>query len=90
MPWTVEFTARASKDRRRLDKTIRARVDAALLQLAAELTEHGRPVRSDLAKMQGRKDQWRLKIPDWRIIVSLERGRLVVLVLEVGNRGNIY
>jgi mRNA interferase RelE/StbE len=33
---------------------------------------------------------WRYRVSDWRIIARLERQRLVVLVLRVGHRREIY
>ncbi|MDM0065823.1 hypothetical protein [Variovorax sp. J31P207] len=33
---------------------------------------------------------YRLRAGDWRVIYTLESGRLVILVLEIGTRGGIY
>lgn len=65
------------------------RVRTALDLLIEELNEHQRPVRSDVLKLKGRENQYRLKVPGWRVIFRFEHGRLVVLVLEIGDRGGI-
>ena len=44
---------------------------------------------SNLKKLQGR-DGYRLRVGGWRVIYELQDDRLVLLVLEVGQRGGIY
>jgi len=33
---------------------------------------------------------FRLRVGDWRVILDIDEGRLVVLVLQIGSRGGIY
>ena len=33
---------------------------------------------------------YRLRVGDWRAIYELDKGRVVVLVLDIGPRGSIY
>ena len=44
---------------------------------------------NNLTKLQGR-DGYRLRIGDWRVIYELQDERLVMLVLDMGPRGDIY
>ena len=44
---------------------------------------------NNLTKLQGR-DGYRLRVGDWRVIDELQDDRLVMLVLDVGPRGDIY
>jgi mRNA interferase RelE/StbE len=44
---------------------------------------------NNLTKLQGR-DGYRLRVGDWRVIYELEDERLVMLILNVGPRGDIY
>jgi mRNA interferase RelE/StbE len=44
---------------------------------------------NNLTKLQGR-DGYRLRVGDWRVIYELQYDRLVMLVLDVGPRGDIY
>jgi len=44
---------------------------------------------NNLTKLQGR-DGYRLRVGDWRVIYELQDDRLLMLVLEVGPRGEIY
>jgi mRNA interferase RelE/StbE len=41
-------------------------------------------------KLKGRKDQWRIRVGDWRVVYVIEDGRLVVVVVAVGARGGVY
>ncbi|MCB6443420.1 type II toxin-antitoxin system RelE family toxin, partial [Streptococcus salivarius] len=37
-----------------------------------------------------RSGQWRYRVGDYRIIVEIEDTKVIVLVLEIGHRKNIY
>ena len=41
-------------------------------------------------KMRGRDDVWRARAGDYRVLYSIEDERLVVLVIKVGHRRDIY
>ena len=66
------------RDRRLLD-----RIDAALDAIAAE-PRSGKPLKGDFA------GQWSYRVGQYRIIYLIEGRRLVVLVLDIGHRGEIY
>ena len=44
---------------------------------------------NNLTKLQGR-DGYRLRVGDWRVIYELQDERLMMLVLDMGPRGDIY
>jgi len=44
---------------------------------------------NNLTKLQGR-DGYRLRVGVWRVIYELQDERLVMLVLDMGPRGDIY
>lgn len=33
---------------------------------------------------------WRYRVGDWRVIVKIEDGRLVIVVVAIGNRRDVY
>ena len=59
----------------------RKRVIAAIEQL---------PNGEDIKKLQGYHELLRLRVGDYRIIYSVDNGKLIVYVVDVGNRGDIY
>jgi mRNA interferase RelE/StbE len=59
------------------------RIDAAIVALA----ETPRP--AGCVKVAGR-DAWRIRIGDYRVIYEIHDGILVVVILELGHRRQIY
>lgn len=90
MPWEYEFKPSAAKSLDKLDAAARAKVVSALERLTEELSSEGHPVLSEVAKLQGTSDKYRLRAGSWRVVFTFEADRLVVLVLDLGHRRDIY
>ncbi|MFP5503901.1 MAG: type II toxin-antitoxin system RelE family toxin [Candidatus Sericytochromatia bacterium] len=90
MAWDYEFKPSASKSLDKLEAPARNQIVGAIERLTEELTSQGRPVLSAVAKLQGTGDKYRLRVGTWRIIFKFEADRLVVLVLNLGHRREIY
>ena len=88
MTWLVEFDPDAVKDLTKLDKQIQVRILDFPRQRLARL-DNPRELREALA---GSKlgDYWKYRVGDWRIICDLQDQRIVVRVLRVGNRREVY
>lgn len=65
----------------RLPMNEKRRVVAAIEQL---------PNGEDIKRLKGHSDLLRLRVGDYRIIYSVDNGQLVVYIVDVGNRGEIY
>ena len=50
----------------------------------------GLPNVGDIKPMAGHKDLYRLRVGSYRVIYSVENDLLIVRVLTVGNRGDVY
>lgn len=50
----------------------------------------GDPPAGDTIKLQGREDEWRLRVGDWRMLMYLDSERRTVVVLRVLPRGRAY
>ena len=50
------------------------------------------PHKGDIKRRQGKKSRgmYRLRVDSYRIIYTVDNGRLVVCVVDAGNRGQIY
>lgn len=48
------------------------------------------PAGEDIKKMKGHSDLFRLRVGDYRIIYTVDNGKLVVCIIDAGNRGQIY
>jgi mRNA interferase RelE/StbE len=64
------------------------RLNDILTRRMMALADNPRP--PGVKKLVGRKDQWRIRVGDWRIVYVIEDGRLVVVVVAVGVRGGVY
>ena len=88
MAWRVEFDPDAVKDLKKLDKQIQIRILDFLRERLARL-DNPRELGESLA---GSKpgNYWKYRVGDWRIICDLQDQRIVVRVLRVGNRREVY
>jgi len=83
LSWQVRWLDRALKEAERLDRPTRQRIFDAVDRLAA--TGQG-----DVRPLQGRSDEYRLRVGNWRILFQRDGEQLVMLVLRVRPRGDAY
>jgi mRNA interferase RelE/StbE len=72
------------KDLRALDERVRHRVLRAVMVLEVNLRPPG------AKKLRGESELWRVRVGDYRILYSIEEARLVVLVVKIGHRREVY
>lgn len=48
------------------------------------------PNGEDIKKLKGHSNLLRLRVGDYRIIYTVDNGELIVMIIDVGNRGEIY
>jgi mRNA interferase RelE/StbE len=85
--WAVEFDDRARRELRKLNRTTQQDILRYLRERVAgspDPRQFGKPLRMNLAGL------WRYRIGDHRLICRIEEHRLVVLVLKVGHRREVY
>ncbi len=79
------FTKSADKTLRKLPRNIAQRIHRSLDDLATNpYAEH-----LDVTKLQNRPG-YRLRVGDWRVIYEIENDELIILVLRIGSRGEVY
>ena len=88
MAWRVEFEDAALKELAKLDKPVARRILAFLRERVSPLDDP----RSVGEALKGSKlgDFWKYRVGDYRVIAHIEDGALRILVLKVGNRGEVY
>jgi len=84
MPYQVLILPAARKGLKQLPRIIQERIDAHILTLS----DNPRPIGA--AKVQGFQNVWRIRIGDYRVVYQIEDDRLVVLVIRVGHRKDVY
>ncbi len=83
----VELTKGAKKDLRKLDPSIRAMIVKWLrknLENCSDPRAHGKALSGNLSGL------WRYRVGNYRLIAEIRDDRLVILMLEVGHRSEIY
>lgn len=84
MTYTVQVLAPAARQLRKLDPKSRRRIQAAIELLA----ENPRP--PGAKKLVGGAGEWRVRTGDYRVVYEIHDNVLLVLVLAVGHRREIY
>ena len=87
MSWHVEFSKDAVKQLKKLDKAQAALILGWIrknLEGCEDPRLHGKGLTAN------RSGQWRYRVGDYRIIAHLEDRRVVILMLSVGHRREIY
>lgn len=88
MAWAVEFDPDAVKDLKKLDKQVQKRV-LEFLRLRLATMDNPRELGEALAGA-ALGNYWKYRVGDWRIICDIQDKRIVVRVLRVGNRREVY
>lgn len=87
MAWTLRLSETAKRQLRKLDasnaQTILRYLNRLLLE-TSDPRDRGGGLRANLAGL------WRYRVGDYRVICSLEDHELVVLVLQIGHRREVY
>lgn len=86
-PWKVEFEKSAIRDLDRLDADIARRIIVFLHDRVAVL-DHPTSLAQPLAGPL--KGIWRWRVGDYRILGRIEGERLVIKVVEIGHRREVY
>ena len=82
--YEVIFEDPAQRQFRKLDRIIQTQILKALIKLE----KNPRP--SGCKKLQGLEHLYRLRIGDYRVIYRIEDNKLLVLIISLGHRREIY
>ena len=87
MAWTIEFVPAAGKELKKLGRAEAARIIRTLEQRIAILDDP----RSVGAPLTGEHDgYWRWRIGAYRVIARIEDERVLILVVRVAHRRQVY
>ena len=81
MTYKIVLKKRAKKFIDQLPQNERRRVVTAIEKL---------PDGTDIKKLKGYPDYFRLRVGDYRIIYTVDHGEWIVIVIDAENRGQIY
>ncbi len=78
----IIFAEKARRQLEKLEKDIQKRIITALERIRIRPEPH-------ITKLVG-DPGYKLRVGDYRVIMDIERGRLLILVIKIGHRRNIY
>ena len=84
MSYTVQLAPAARRQLRKLDRSIQERVVRRLEKLEKDPRPPG------VEKMEGDESTYRIRLGEYRIMYEIRDKVLVVLVLKVGHRREVY
>lgn len=87
MRYTVEFTERALKDLKKLDRHTAALILGWVrknLENCENPRQHGKGLTAN------KSGQWRYRIGDYRLLAEIEDSKIKILILNVGHRRDVY
>lgn len=84
MRWTVQVHKRAVRTLDTLPERDREAIEGALIGLEAD------PHPAGSRPLQGYRGLFRVRVGDYRLVYTLQRGKPLVLVILIGHRREIY
>ena len=84
MPYEIELTPAAVRDLKKMPAHYQRRVRDAIDNLGHDPRPEG------VKKLSGEENLWRIRVGEYRVVYGIEDKRLVVLVIRIGHRKDIY
>lgn len=85
--WRIEITRTATKQITRLDRQAQKSIQRFLrerLTPADDPRQWGKPLHGE------KRGLWRYRVGDYRLICDIQDEKIIILVLELGHRKDVY
>lgn len=86
MAWRIEIDKDVQRSMKKLDKQVAKRIVAKLREIS-QLEDPRSTGKALVGNMAG---LWRYRVGDYRIVCDIEDGVLLILVIDVAHRSEIY
>ena len=87
MTYKVEYTEQAIKELRKIDKHTQFFI---LAWIEKNLVDCENPQQHGKGLTANRSGEWHYRVGDYRIIAEIEDDKVIILVLTVGHRREVY
>ena len=87
MTYKVEYTEQAIKELKKIDKHTQFFI---LAWIEKNLVDCENPRQHGKGLTANRSGEWRYRVGDYRIIAEIEDEKVIILVLTVGHRREVY
>lgn len=88
MGWKVEFTDVALRSLKKLDKKTAAMIIISYIE--KNLTGEINPRATGRSLVGNEKGKWRYRIGNFRILCKIEDFRITIVVVQIGDKKDIY
>ena len=82
MSYEVIFTDTSRKQFKKLEKDVQERIIKALERIRIRPEAHVKKLVGDPG--------YRLRVGEYRVIIDIEKDELIILVIKIGHRKNVY
>jgi len=84
MPYSIRFTSHAQRDFASLDRTFQQRLRRHIDRLGEN------PFPPGAKKLHAEEPYYRIRVGDYRVIYHVEAQHLVIIVVKIGHRREVY
>lgn len=84
MAYAIEFKPSAARDFSNLPKSVQKKLAPKINALAANPRPHG------AVRLSGSEDLYRIRSGDYRVVYEIRDAVLIVLIVKIGHRREIY
>jgi mRNA interferase RelE/StbE len=84
MRYSIRFTPRALRDLSTLDRAVQQRLRRHIDRLGEN------PFPPGVKKLHSEEPYYRVRVGDYRVIYQVEAQQLVIIVVKIGHRREIY
>ncbi len=81
--YEIIFSEKAKRQLKKFDVLVQERIGTAIERIKI------RPFCFDMKRLQ-RTPYYRLRVGEYRLILDIKQDKLIILVIEIGHRKNIY
>ena len=82
--YSLEIKHSAQRELDALDDAVFKRIDRKILALA----DNPRP--AGCKKLKGYKDQWRVRVGDWRVVYIIDDAAKLISITRIAHRREVY
>ncbi len=84
MSYKISIVRSALKSLRKIENRTQRRIEKKIDTLTSN------PIPEDSKKLKGKRDLYRIRVGDYRIVYTIENKKLIVLIIKIGHRKEIY
>ena len=82
----IEYSAKAVKELKKIDK----KAASTIIDYLNDVAQQEDPCSKGKSLKGDKRQFWRYRVGDYRILCSIEDGELVILATHLGHRKNVY